>query len=132
MVMSDGSLISIVDDDEATRMAVAALVRSLGFPTAAFENATDFLSSDELSRTACLIADVRMPEMSGPELCSHLMAAGAAIPTILVTGFADDTARVRALKAGVRCYLAKPLKPAELLACIRSAIGEPSRKEPSA
>jgi FixJ family two-component response regulator len=124
MVMSDNSLISIVDDDETTRVAVAALVRSLGFFAAAFENATDFLRSDNLSRTACLIADVRMPGMTGPELYRHLIAMGTPIPTVLITAYADEAARDRALKAGVRCYLAKPLKPDELLACIRSAIGD--------
>jgi FixJ family two-component response regulator len=124
MVMSDHTLISIVDDDEATREAVASLVRSLGFVVAVFENAVDFLKSDHLSRTACLIADVRMPEMTGPELYSHLMASGTRIPTVLITAYADETARARALKAGVRCYLAKPLEPDELLACIRSAIGD--------
>jgi len=122
--MSDHTLISIVDDDEATREAVASLVRSLGFVVAVFENAVDFLKSDHLSRTACLIADVRMPEMTGPELYSHLMASGTRIPTVLITAYADETARARALKAGVRCYLAKPLEPDELLACIRSAIGD--------
>ena len=122
--MSDHTLISIVDDDEATREAVASLVRSLGFVVAVFENAVDFLKSDHLSRTACLIADVRMPEMTGPELYSHLMASGTRIPTVLITAYADETARARALKAGVRCYLAKPLEPDELLACIRSDIGD--------
>ena len=122
--MSDHTLISVVDDDESAREAVAGLVRSLGFVAAEFESAADFLKSDHLSRTACLIADVRMPEMTGPELYSHLMALGTRLPTVLITGYPDETARARALKAGVRCYLAKPLKPDELLACIRLAIGD--------
>jgi FixJ family two-component response regulator len=124
MVMSDNSLISIVDDDETTREAVTALVRSLGFVAAAFESATDFLSSDDLSRTACLIADVRMPGMTGPELYSYLTASSTPIPTILITAYADEEAQARALNAGVRCYLTKPLEPDELLACIRSAIDD--------
>jgi FixJ family two-component response regulator len=118
------TLISIVDDDESAREAVAGLVRSLGFVAAEFESAADFLKSDHLSRTACLIADVRMPGMTGPELHNYLTASGALIPTVLITAYADEAARNRALKAGVRCYLAKPLKPDELLACIRSAIGD--------
>lgn len=122
--MSDHTLISIVDDDESARGAVAGLVRSLGFVAAEFESAADFLKSDYLSRTVCLIADVRMPEMTGPELYSHLMASGTRIPTVFITAYADETARARALKAGVRCYLAKPLEPDELLACIRSAIAD--------
>jgi FixJ family two-component response regulator len=124
MVMSDHTLISIVDDDESAREAVAGLVRSLGFVAAEFESAADFLESDYLSRTACLIADVRMPEMTGPELYSRLMASGTRIPTVLITAYADEAARARALKAGVRCYLAKPLRPDDLLACIQSAIGD--------
>lgn len=122
--MSDHTLISIVDNDDSSREAVAGLVRSLGFVAAEFESAADFLNSDYLSRTACLIADVRMSGMTGPELYSHLVASGARIPTVLITGYADETARTRALKAGVRCYLAKPLDPDDLLACIRSAIGD--------
>lgn len=124
MVMSDNSLISIVDDDETIRVAVAALVRSLGFVAVTFENATDFLGSDLLSRTTCLISDVRMPGMTGPELYGYLKASGTPIPTILITAYADEEARARALNAGVRCYLAKPLEPDELLACIRSVIGD--------
>jgi FixJ family two-component response regulator len=124
MVMSEELLISIVEDDEPTRVSIASLVRSLGFVVAVFESAADFLNSEELPRTACLIADVRMPGMTGPELHSYLTASGTLIPTVLITAYADEAAQARALKAGVRCYLAKPLEPDELLACIRSAIGD--------
>ena len=122
--MSDHTLISVVDDDESAREAVAGLVRSLGFVAAEFESAADFLNSDYLSRTACLIADVRMPGMTGSELYRHLIAMGTPIPAVLITAYPDEAARNRALKAGVRCYLAKPLEPDELLACIRLAIGD--------
>ncbi|WP_029009964.1 response regulator transcription factor [Azospirillum halopraeferens] len=122
--MSDDSLIAVVDDDESAREAVAGLVRSLGFLAAEFGSAADFLASDQRSRTACLIADVRMPGVTGPELYSHLMASGTPIPTVLITAYAREAARDRALKSGIRCYLAKPLDPDELLACIRSAIGD--------
>jgi len=124
MVMSEQPLISIVDDDQSAREAVAGLVRSLGFVVAEFESVADFLKSDLLSRTACLIADVRMPGMTGPELHNHLTAVGTPIPAVLITAYPDEAAHARALKAGVRCYLAKPLEPDELLACIRSAIGD--------
>lgn len=122
--MSDHTLISVVDDDESARVAVAGLVRALGFVAAEFESAADFLTSEYLSQTACLIADMRMPAMTGIELYRHLIAMGTPIPTVLITAYADEAARNRALTAGVRCYLAKPLKPDELLACIRSAIGD--------
>lgn len=124
MAMSENFLISIVDDDETTREAVAGLVRSLGFVAAVFENADDFLKSDYVSRTACLIVDVQMPGMTGPELHNFLMVSGTPIPTVLITAYADEAAQARALKAGVRCYLAKPLEPDELLACIRSATAD--------
>jgi FixJ family two-component response regulator len=124
MVMSDNPLICIVDDDETTRVAVAALVRSLGYIAVEFENASEFLKSDHLSRTACLIADVRMPDMNGPELYSYLKGLGTPIPTILITAYADEAAQARALKAGVQCYLSKPLNPDELLACIRLALSD--------
>lgn len=124
MVMSDGPLIAIVDDDQSAREAIASLVRSLGLAAAEFGSAADFLRSDQRSRAACLIADVRMPGMSGIELYRHLIAVGAPIPTVLVTAYAGETARNHALKAGALCYLAKPIDPDELLACIRSAVGE--------
>ena len=122
--MSANTLISLVDDDEATREAVAGLVRSFGFDIAVFENAADFLKSNHLSRTSCLISDVRMPGMTGPELHRHLAVSDTPITTILITAYPDEADRDRALEAGVRCYLAKPLQPDELLACIRSAINQ--------
>ena len=122
--MCDDLLISVIDDDGSAREAVAGLVRSLGFVVTEFESAADFLSSDALSRTACLIADVRMPGMTGPELYTRLVASSTPIPTILITAYADEAARAYHLKGGIRCYLVKPLKPDELLASIRSAIGD--------
>lgn len=122
--MSANLLISIIDDDESAREAVVGLVRALGFTTTEFQSAADFLKSSHLLQTACLIADMRMPGMTGLELYRHLIAAGTPIPTVLVTAYPDEAVRARALKAGIRCYLAKPLEPDELLACIRSAIGD--------
>jgi len=119
-------LISIVDDDESARDAIAGLVRALGFSASAFRSAADFLQSGLLFRTACLIADMRMPGMTGLELFRHLVAAGTPIPTILVTAYPDETVRAHALRAGVRCYLAKPVVPDVLLGCIRAALALPS------
>ena len=122
--MSANLLISVIDDDESARTAVVGLVRALGFTATEFQSAADFLKSSHLLRTACLIADMRMPGMTGLELYSHLIAVGTPIPTVLVTAYPDEAARTRAFKAGIRCYLAKPLEPDALLACIRSAIGD--------
>lgn len=120
--MSVSLPISIIDDDQSAREAVAGLVSALGFTTAEFPSAADFLESGDMSRTACLIADVWMPGMTGLELYRYLIAAGTPIPTILVTAYPDEAMQTRALKAGIRCYLAKPLEPDALLACIRSAL----------
>jgi FixJ family two-component response regulator len=124
--MSLSPLISIIDDDESAREAAVGLVRALGFTATEFQSAADFLQSSHLSRTACLIADMRMPGMTGLELYRHLIAVGAPIPTVLVTAYPDEAVRANALKAGIRCYLAKPLVPDALLVCIRSALADPT------
>lgn len=124
--MSPDLVIAIVDDDCSARTALASLVRSLGFIAIEFRNAADFLQSDCLLQTDCLVSDVRMPEMTGPQLYRHLVASNHPIPTILVTAYADCTARATALEAGVHCYLAKPLAPDQLLDCIRSALAQRS------
>ena len=115
-------LISIVDDDELLRGAVTDLIRSLGYRAAAFGSAEAFLRSRQLSRTACLIADINMPAMSGLELYRRLSSSGAVIPTILITAYPDDRIRKRALDAGVRCYIVKPFDESELLSCIGQAL----------
>ena len=115
-------LISIVDDDELLRGAVTDLIRSLGYRAAAFGSAEAFLRSRQLSRTACLIADINMPAMSGLELYRRLSSSGAVIPTILITAYPDDNIRKRALDAGVRCYIVKPFDESELLSCIGQAL----------
>jgi FixJ family two-component response regulator len=116
------SMIAVVDDDESVREAVAGLLKSFGYRTVAFERAEDFLNSNDLDNTACLIADVQMPGMTGPDLQLRLVTSGKPIPTILITAYPDQTMRARALQNGVKCYLAKPFRDEELLSCIRSAI----------
>ena len=115
-------LISIVDDDGAVREATKGLMRALGFLAETFGSAEDFLKFERLHSTACLIADVQMPQMSGLELYHRLVASGVPIPTILITAYPDDSVRARALKAGVICYLSKPFNKDDLLVCIRSAL----------
>jgi FixJ family two-component response regulator len=121
--MSVKPLISIVDDDESVRATTMDLVSSMGFAAQAFPQPVDFLKSGDLRHTSCLIADMRMPGMTGLELHSHLVKSGHAIPTILITAFPDDRDRARARQSGVRSYLAKPFQDEELLDCIRRAIG---------
>lgn len=114
--------ISIVDDDASILEATKGLMRSLGFAVEAFSSGKDFLSSPLLRHTACLIADVNMPGMSGLDLHRHLMASGHRIPTILVTAYPNDRVRAQALSAGVVGYLSKPFSEDDLLSCIRSGL----------
>ena len=99
------------------------LLRSLGYTVEAFPSAADFLESPLLPETACLVADVQMPGMTGVELQKKLVEAGHAIPTILVTAYPDEVGRTRALKNGVVCYLSKPVDDEHLERCLRSALG---------
>ena len=116
------SLISIVDDDQSFRDSMRRLLKSLGYPVAVFPSAGEFLVSPKLAVTACLVADVHMPGMSGVELFMHLVGTGQGIPTILVTAYPDDRVQERMLSKGVRCYLRKPLVEAMLINCLHSAV----------
>jgi FixJ family two-component response regulator len=116
------SLISIVDDDQPFRDSMKKLMTSLGYTVEAFPSAATFLASPQLVQTACLVADVNMPGMTGPELHRHLVTAGHAIPTILITAYPDDGVRNGALRNGVLCYLCKPVDDQDLEACVRSAL----------
>jgi len=115
-------LVAIVDDDKSIRLATKDFLESAGFSAAAFVCASRLLKSTRLKRVACLIADVRMSEMTGLELHQHLVGSNHAIPTILMTAHPDERVRAQAIKNNVVCYLAKPFVPDELLACVRRAI----------
>jgi FixJ family two-component response regulator len=105
-------------------------MRSLGYDVATFPSAADFVASPRLIETACLIADVHMPAMTGIELYRHLIEAGYAIPTILMTAYPDDVDRARSLNDGVVCYLRKPIDEQHLIRCLRAALepGEPGER----
>jgi FixJ family two-component response regulator len=120
--LSHQSLISIIDDDQPFRGAMRRLMSSLGYRVDVFSSAADFLASRRLSETACLIADVHMPAMTGIELYRHLIEAGHRIPTILVTAYPNDVDRARALNDGVVCYLRKPVDAQSLSRCLRAAL----------
>lgn len=124
----NGSTISIVDDDPSAREGITDLVRSMGFKAQAFERAEDFLKSDQLNRTDCLITDMRMPGMSGLELHDRLVNSGLSIPTIVITAFPQDADRQRAERSGILCYLAKPCDEQNLLQCIRAALAGTQRR----
>ena len=115
-------LVSIVEDNRFVRESMRMLMESLGHSVEAFSSAADFLASPRLVETACLIADVQMPAMTGIELYRHLIETGHAIPTVLVTAYPDDGARARALKEGIICYLRKPVNDELLKRCLRAAL----------
>jgi FixJ family two-component response regulator len=115
-------LVSVIDDDRFFRESMCRLMRSLGYTVDIFPSAADFLASPRLAETACLIADIHMPAMTGLELYRRLIDTGHAIPTILVTAFPNDVDRARALDDGVACYLRKPLDEEHLTRCVREAL----------
>jgi FixJ family two-component response regulator len=117
-----GPLIAIVDDDASMRDTTKDLLESAGFAAATFGRAASFLTYKQLDQVACLIADMRMPEMSGLELHQELVALHRGIPTILMTAYPDERVRAQALKARVVGYLTKPFAAEELLTLVRSAI----------
>ena len=120
--MLNRTLISIVDDDQPFRESMRKLVMLLGYTVEEFSSAADFLASGLLPETACLVADVHMPEMTGVELHGRLVTLGYAIPTILVTAYPDEVVKDRALKDGVAFYLSKPVDDEDLDRCLRLAL----------
>ncbi|MGY4412116.1 FixJ family two-component response regulator [Bradyrhizobium sp. LB7.1] len=122
--MSRYSTVSVVDDDPSIRAALNNLLKSQGHIVRTFASAEEFLRSSQLRDTSCVIADVQMPMMSGFELLEQMRAQGHAAPFILMTGFADDRTRARALSAGVTGFFAKPFAGLELIACVDEALRE--------
>jgi FixJ family two-component response regulator len=121
-VPNNRPIVAIVDDDEAVGNAIELLLRSIGLVAQAFSSGDEFLLSPELSRTGCLVVDFDMPKMSGLDLYANLSRLGKEIPTVLITAYPSDDIRVRALQAGVICYLPKPFDESDLLNCIQAAL----------
>jgi FixJ family two-component response regulator len=115
-------MISIVDDDVCALTAVEALVRALGYVAVTFTSAEDFLGSDHVNDTSCLITDVHLPGLSGVELHRRLLDDGFAAPTIFVSGLADDATRREALAAGAVGFLSKPFGQKSLIDCLKTAL----------
>ncbi|HXL60009.1 MAG TPA: response regulator [Mycobacterium sp.] len=120
--MTPQHCIAIVDDDQSVREAATNLFRSMGFPVVAFASAEEFLDSDSVERTSCLVLDVQMPGMGGLRLQSHLASAGRHIPIVFVTGYPDEGVRTKALASGAVCFLTKPFAEGDLLDGLRSAL----------
>ena len=115
-------LIAIVDDDDLMRSALQGLLKSVGLPTRAFASAEEFLQSGQQRQTACLIADIRMPGMSGLELQARLNEDQYRIPTIFITAHGDEKMRMQALRAGAVEFMAKPFDDEALLESVRAAL----------
>jgi FixJ family two-component response regulator len=115
-------MISIVDDDQAVRDATRALIRSLGYRVSTFASAEEFLASDRLHDTSCLISDVQMPGVNGIELQDRLVAGGHRIPIIFMTAFPDDRVRDRAMRSGAISFMSKPFSETNLIVCLDRAL----------
>jgi FixJ family two-component response regulator len=115
-------LISIVDDDESVRESLPDLLREFGFDVRAFSSAEEFLDSDYISRTSCLILDIAMPGMTGPELHNELKFRRYAIPTIFITAHADETTRPRMMRSGAVECLSKPFSETALINALNEAL----------
>jgi FixJ family two-component response regulator len=115
-------LVSVVDDDESVRESLPDLLRELGFAVQAFASAEEFLASDSLGVTRCLILDVAMPGMSGPELQRELSRRRQEIPIVFITSHRDDGMRPRVLAQGAVECLFKPFSEAALLDALETAI----------
>jgi FixJ family two-component response regulator len=115
-------LVSVVDDDESVRESLPDLLRELGFAAQAFSSAEEFLASDCLGRTRCLVLDIAMPGMTGPDLQQELARRRQEIPVIFITAHADETVRPRLLERGAVECLYKPFSEAALLEALNAAL----------
>ena len=116
------NLVAIVDDDDSVRSALQGLMKEAGLPALAFASGEEFLRSGKHRQTACLIADIRMPGMSGLDLQTKLNAESCQIPTIFITAHGDEKMRLRAMRAGAVEFLSKPFDDGILLENVRAAL----------
>ena len=115
-------VISIIDDDASVREATARLIRSLGYHAAVFASAEEYLRSDRLRDSSCLISDLNMPGMNGADLQDRLIAEGHRTPIIFMTAYFEEKVRDRLLEAGASGFLRKPFDEKSLIACLDTAL----------
>jgi len=115
-------VVAIVDDDDAVRVALEGLLRSAGLTARAYESAEEFIRSGQQTQTSCLIADIRMPGMSGLELQARLNSENCRVPIVFITAHGDAQMRLQALRAGAVEFLAKPFNDEVLLETVRAAL----------
>lgn len=123
-------MISIIDDDQSMRESTEGLVRSLGYQATAFSCAEEFLQSEHVDDTSCLITDIKMPGLSGIDLQSGLIARGVRVPTIFITAFPEENTRRQAMMAGAVGYLGKPFSEESLIRCLDAALAGPNEQNP--
>jgi FixJ family two-component response regulator len=116
------NIISIVDDDEWSRIGIAKLVQSFGFIAHDFPSARALLNSQLLARTACVISDIQMPVLNGLQLLDELRSRGHNMPIVFVTAFPDERIRAQALSRGASCVLTKPFDGDALELCLATAL----------
>jgi FixJ family two-component response regulator len=121
-IQRNHELVAIVDDDDSVRSALQGLLKSVGLPAQAYASAEEFLKSGQQHQTACLIADIRMPGMSGLELQAQLNDERCRIPIIFITAHGDERMRMQALRAGAVEFLAKPFDDETLIESVRAAL----------
>jgi FixJ family two-component response regulator len=126
-MMLGQSLVSVVDDDVSVRESLPDLLRELGYAAVAFSSAEEFLASDSIGQTECLLLDIAMPGISGPDLHIELTLRGRNIPVIYITGGGDQTTRARMLKRGAVECLRKPFSDEALLKALNVAFQEAER-----
>jgi FixJ family two-component response regulator len=114
-------LVAVVDDDESVRESLPDLLRELGYEAETFASAEGFLAAGNFGRTGCLLLDIAMPGMSGPELQRELQRRGMAIPVVFITAHGDDALRPRLLAQGAVDCLFKPFSETALHAALRTA-----------
>ena len=115
-------MVAIIEDDESYRLAVQRLLKSAGFSVQSFACAEDFLNSGGQQETGCLIADIRMPGMSGLDLQAQLIAKHYPIPTIFMTAHGDEKMRLQAMRAGAVRFFTKPFDGEDLIEAVRVAL----------
>jgi RNA polymerase sigma factor (sigma-70 family) len=121
-MMTDAPVIHIVDDDESFRTAIARLLRVSGYQVALYDSARRLLEKPPGTAPGCILLDVRMPGLSGPQLQARLVAAGNPLPIIFLTGHGDIPMSVRAIKAGAEDFLPKPVSKKTLIDAIQRAL----------
>ena len=116
-------LITVVDDDESVRESLPDLLKEFGFDALAFSSAEEFLASESVAETRCLVLDVAMPGMTGPDLQRELTLRDRKVPIVFITAHRDATVRLRLIALGAVECLFKPFEPTDLLQALNTALG---------